>query len=137
MLDVIAPAGPSALWTTLILTVLLGGAAAFAAGRAVARSWRPANRLVLYAALLGAAFGFLDYALFENPVIPGGRILEDLALLRVAPAAALADLPRALAGFGVNFVFMLAVAGASYRFTRSRQWRDQYGPVLLRSAEEG
>jgi hypothetical protein len=127
MLDIIAPAGADALWTTILLTVILGGAASAAAGRAVARSWRRPRVLVFYALLLGAAFGFLDYALFENPVIPGGRILEDLAMLRSAPAVALADLARALAGLGVNFIFMLAVALIAFRRTRARQMSVQYG----------
>jgi hypothetical protein len=132
MLDIIAPAGPQALWTTILLTVLLGGAAAYAAGAAVARTWRPASRLIFYALLLAAAFGFLDYALFENPVIPGGRIVEDLALLASAPGAALADLPRALAGLGVNFIFMLAVALFAFRLTRVRQITTQYGFAFVR-----
>jgi hypothetical protein len=127
MLDVIAPAGPDALWTTLLLTVILGGAASAAAGRAVARTWRRPRVLALYALLLACAFGFLDYALFDNPVIPGGRIVDDVAMLASAPAAALADLPRAFAGLAVNFVFLLAVALGSFRRTRARQMAVQYG----------
>lgn len=126
MLDIIAPAGPDALWTTLLLTAILGGAAAAAAGRAVARTWRRPSILVLYALLLGAAFGFLDYALFDNPVIPGGRIVEDLALLARAPSVAFADLMRALAGLAVNFAFMLAVALIAFGRTRARQMAVQY-----------
>ncbi|MDB5642788.1 MAG: conserved rane protein of unknown function [Hyphomicrobiales bacterium] len=132
MLDIIAPAGPDALWTTLLLTVILGGAASAAAGRAVARSWRRPRVLVLYAFLLACAFGFLDYALFDNPVIPLFRLGEDLAMLARAPGAALADLPRALAGLGVNFVFLLAVGLAAYARTRSRQMAVQYGFMASR-----
>ena len=39
MLDIIAPAGPDALWTTLLLTIILGGAASAAAGRAARTFW--------------------------------------------------------------------------------------------------
>lgn len=127
MLDVIAPAGPDALWTTLFLTVVLGGAASAAAGRAVARSWRRPRILIFYALLLACGFGFLDYALFDNPVIPGGRILDDVGLLATAPGAGLSDMPAALAGLGVNMVFLLAVALAAFRRTRARQMAVQYG----------
>jgi hypothetical protein len=121
MFDIIAPAGPDALWTTLLLTVILGGAASAAAGRAVARTWRRPRVLALYALLLACAFGFLDYALFDNPVIPGGRIVDDVAMLMFA------DLPRALAGLAVNFVFLLAVALLAFSRTRARQMAVQYG----------
>jgi hypothetical protein len=127
MLDMIAPAGPDALWTTLLLTVILGGAASAAAGRAVARNWRRPRVLALYAFLLACAFGFLDYALFENPVIPLWRIGEDLAMLARAPGVALADLPRALGGLAVNFVFLLGVGLVAYSRTRARQMAVQYG----------
>jgi hypothetical protein len=127
MLDIIAPAGPDALWTTLLLTVILGGAASAAAGRAVARTWRRPRVLVLYALLLACAFGFLDYALFENPVIPAWRIGEDLALFPTAPGAALADLPKALAGLGINFAFLLGVGLLAFHRTRARQMAVQYG----------
>jgi hypothetical protein len=127
ILDMIAPAGPDALWTTLLLTVILGGAASASAGRAVARNWRRPRVLALYAFLLACAFGFLDYALFENPVIPLWRIGEDLAMLRTAPGAALADLPRALGGLAINFVFLLAVGLVAYGRTRARQMSVQYG----------
>ncbi len=127
MLDIIAPAGPDALWTTLLLTVILGGAASAAAGRAVARSWRGPRVLALYAFLLACAFGFLDYALFNNPVIPLWRIGEDVAMLARAPWVALADLPLALAGLCVNFAFLLTVGLVAYARTRARQMAVQYG----------
>jgi hypothetical protein len=132
MLEIIAPAGPDALWTTVLLTVVLGGAAAAATGRAVARTWRPASRLIAYAALLAGALGFLDYALFENPVIPGGRVVDALARVSTEPVAALGDLGGALAGFGVTFVLMLAISMAAYRITRAGQIAQQYGFAFVR-----
>ncbi|MDB5596037.1 MAG: conserved rane protein of unknown function [Hyphomicrobiales bacterium] len=132
MLEIIAPAGPDALWTTVMLSVVLGGAAAAATGRAVARTWRPASRLIGYAALLAGALGFLDYALFENPVIPGGRVVDALVRVSTEPVAALGDLGGALAGFGVTFVLMLAIAMAAYRIARGRQIAQQYGFAFVR-----
>lgn len=132
MLDIIAPAGPDALWTTVLLTVVVGGAAAAATGRAVARTWRPASRLIAYAALLAGALGFLDYALFENPVIPGWRVVDALSRVASEPVSALGDLGGALAGFGVTFALILAIALAAYRITRARQIAQQYGFAFVR-----
>jgi hypothetical protein len=127
MLDIIAPAGPDALWTTLLLTIILGGAASAAAGRAVARNWCGPHMLAFYAFLLACTFGFLDYALFGNAVIPLWRIGTDVAMILDAPAAALADLPIALAGLVVNFAFLLVVGLVSYARVRARQMAVQYG----------
>lgn len=132
MIEIIAPAGPHVLWTTLLMTVVLGGAAAFATGRAVALTWRSSAQLLPFCAMLAAAVGFLDYALFENPVIPGARIVGALASLRASPGVALADLAGALAGFGVTFAFVLLVALFAYRLTRSRQIGRQYGFAFIR-----
>lgn len=132
MIDMIAPAGLQALWTTILLTLILGGAAAAATGRAIALTWRRPLVLVLYCFLLACVFGFLDYALFENPVIPATRIGKDLAQLAVAPGAALADLALSLGGLGLTFVWLLAVAVISFRLTRARQALRQYGFALER-----
>ncbi len=126
MLEIIAPAGPSALWSALLLTGIFGGAAAYAAGQALAQTWRPAHRLVFYSLLLACAFGFLDYALFANPVIPGARIVSDLARLPASPLVALADLARALAGLGVHCAYLLGVGLLAFRRTRVAQIADQY-----------
>ena len=50
----------------LLVTVLLGGGAAFLAGRAIAATWRPQWHLVPYVAVLAVAVRFLHYALFES-----------------------------------------------------------------------
>jgi hypothetical protein len=132
VIEIIAPAGPQALWTTLLMTMVLGGAAAFATGRAIALTWRSPGQLLLYCAMLAAVVGFLDYALFENPVIPGGRIVAALALAGESPGAALPDLAGALAGFATTFAFVLAVALLAYRLTRSWQIGRQYGFAFVR-----
>lgn len=132
MIEIIAPAGPQALWTTLLMTLVLGGAAAFATGRAIALTWRSPGQLLLYCAMLAAVVGFLDYALFENPVIPGARIVSALAAMRATPGAALLDLAGALAGFGITFAFVLSVALLAFRLTRARQIGGQYGFAFVR-----
>ena len=53
-------------WIFLVLTVILGGGAAFLAGRGLARSWKPLRRIFFYMALLAAAVRFFHYALGEG-----------------------------------------------------------------------
>jgi hypothetical protein len=53
----------------LVLTVILGGGAAFLAGRGLARSWKPFWRVFFYMALLAAAVRFFHYALFVGSLL--------------------------------------------------------------------
>jgi len=86
----------------LVLDLLLGGAAAFAAGRALAKGWRsfwlaPASML-----LLAAFVRFLHYALFAEPLF-------------------------SLSLYATDYVSALVFATAGFRFTRSEQMKRQYG----------
>ena len=53
----------------LLVTVIMGGGAAFLAGRAIAATWRPWWHVAFYMLLLGAAVRFIHYALFEGTLI--------------------------------------------------------------------
>ena len=53
-------------WIFIILTCLLGGGAAFAAGRSLALGWRPYRLLFVYMLIFTAGIRFLHYALFES-----------------------------------------------------------------------
>ncbi|MDJ0514533.1 MAG: hypothetical protein QNJ62_13915 [Methyloceanibacter sp.] len=53
----------------IILTLIIGGGAAFLAGRGLARGWRPLWRLFFYMALLAGAVRFFDYALFDGKLL--------------------------------------------------------------------
>ena len=50
----------------LIMTVIIGGGAAFLAGRALASKWRPFWMPVVYMLPLGLALRFFHYALFDG-----------------------------------------------------------------------
>jgi hypothetical protein len=76
------------LWTFLLLTCVLGGAAAFATGRAIALTWRPFWQALAYMIPLAAGVRFLHYALFEEDILAIGPAL--LALVILAAVAALA-----------------------------------------------
>jgi hypothetical protein len=53
----------------LLVTVIMGGGAAFLAGRAIAATWRPWWHVAFYMLLLGAAVRFIHFALFEGTLI--------------------------------------------------------------------
>ena len=71
------------------VTLLLGGPAAWASGRALARAWQPFGRGVLYAAMLAAVADFLCYALFQTSVLPMFRIARQAASGNLFDAAVL------------------------------------------------
>jgi hypothetical protein len=85
----------------LILTVIIGGGAAFLAGRGLARSWKPFWRIFFYMALLAAAVRFFHYALFD------GRLLSPYYYL-------------------VTYVVLLIAACLGFRAMRTTQMVTQY-----------
>lgn len=53
----------------LLVTVVMGGGAAWLAGRAIAATWRPLWQVAAYMLLLGATVRFLHFALFEGTLL--------------------------------------------------------------------
>jgi hypothetical protein len=94
--------GPFAFWIFLLVTLVLGGAAAWATGRAIARTWRPPTILPVYMLALAAAVRFLHYALFAESFFSPHYYL-------------------------VDYVVLVVAAGLGYRRTRARQMVRQYG----------
>ncbi|MFS8038368.1 DUF6867 family protein [Xanthobacter sp. AM11] len=86
----------------LLVTLCLGGGAAWLTGKAVAGGWSPYSHLVLYCLPLTAAVRFGHFALFED------------TLFAPEPAA-------------VEFVLLLAIATLGFRTLRRRQMTVQYG----------
>ena len=70
--------------TFLLITVFLGGGAAWLSGRAIAMTWRPYLQLVAYVFLLAAVARFLHFALFEGTLLSLHYYLVDLLVLQVA-----------------------------------------------------
>jgi hypothetical protein len=93
----------------LLVTVFLGGGAAYLTGRAIASTWRPYFNLVGYIVLLTAATRFIHFALF------GGTLLSVQFYL-------------------VDFVIMLALASLGYRVTRTQQMVGQYSWLYRKSS---
>lgn len=93
--------GLNGFWVFILTTLLLGGAAALAAGRAVADSWTSVWRIVLYAALLGLAVRFIQYAIFDQPLLT-------------------------LLAYLIDTAFLLATAYLGYRIRRTTQMTRTY-----------
>ena len=82
--------GGGSLFTFLLITLAMGGSAAYLSGRAIAQTWRPFWHLPLYMLLLAAAVRFCHYALFQEPLL--GAV-----------------------SYGVDFVVAMAAAALGYR----------------------
>ncbi|KQP60642.1 DUF6867 family protein [Methylobacterium sp. Leaf108] len=89
------------LWVFVLVTVTLGGGAAWMTGAGIARGWRPFWQCLLALLLVAAVARFLHYALFEQPLLSG-------------------------MGFALDAIVILAIGAASYRATRTRQMTTQY-----------
>lgn len=92
----------------LVLTVVIGGGAAWLAARGLALTWRPFWRVAAYMVLLAGAVRFFHYALFD------GRLLS-------------------LYYYLVTYLVLLAIAGLAYRLTRTTQMVRQYPWLYERS----
>ena len=125
-MNILYESGPWGMLIFLLLTIVMGGAASLAAGRALALTWRPLSHCVLYAAPIAATIAFLHYALFQENVIPLYALGAAIAGFSMAPASSLAQLAMGLGGFAVLFIIHSAFALAGYRFTRARQMTGQY-----------
>ena len=86
----------------ILVTVVLGGGAAWLAGRAIALTWRPWWQVVLYMLILGAAVRFIHFSLF------GGTLAS-------------------LHYYAVDSTIAILIGLAGYRLTRVRQMAVQYG----------
>ena len=74
----------SSVWLFLLVTVIMGGAAAWASGRAIARTWRPYSQVILYMLVLGCAVRFIHFAMFGGTLSSARFYLVDTACLMIA-----------------------------------------------------
>jgi len=68
-------------WVFVLVTIILGGGAAWLSGRAVARTWRPAWQVFAYILILGCAVRFIHYSLFGGTLLSGHYYTVDTAVL--------------------------------------------------------
>jgi hypothetical protein len=93
--------GANGAWIFLLVTVLMGGAAAHATGSAIAATWRPPWQIFAAALLLTLTVRFFHYALFHEPLL-------------------------SLRNFIVDYVVVATACAWGYRLTRVRQMVEQY-----------
>lgn len=89
-------------WTFILVTLFLGGGAAWMTGRAIALTWQSMAILVFYILLLAGAVRFIHFSLY------GGELLSLIGYLRDAAV-------------------LLVVAFIAFNVTRRLQMRSQYG----------
>ncbi|MEZ5853638.1 MAG: hypothetical protein R3D67_02425 [Hyphomicrobiaceae bacterium] len=102
MPDWLYDGGPNGLWVFLLVTLLMGGAAAIVSGRAIAQTWRPQWQVPFYMALLALAVRFIHYAIFGEVLLSARNYLVDLAAL-------------------------VTISLLAFRQCRAQQMLDQYG----------
>ena len=78
--------GSETILQIILVTGVMGGGAAFLAGRAIAQTWRPFWSVVVYMAMLGAAVRFVHFALFEATLLSPPSYAADTAYLIVLGA---------------------------------------------------
>ena len=88
-------------WLFVLVTVLMGGWAAWMTGRAMAGTWQPYLLCVAYLLLLAGAVRFIHYALF------GGTL-------------------RSLHYYVVDAAVILAIGSVGFRHSRAGQMARQY-----------
>jgi hypothetical protein len=112
MLAGLYDSGDNGVGTFVLVTILMGGLAAYASGKAIAQTWRPYWHVPLYMLAVAAAVRFCHFALFEEPLL-------------------------SLPSYIVDFAVALAVASVGYRFVRARQMAVQYAWLFRRSGPLG
>jgi hypothetical protein len=88
-------------WLFALVTVIMGGWAAWMTGRAMALTWKPFWQLVVYLLILAGAVRFIHYALFEGTLLTLHYYLVDAAVV-------------------------LAIGALGFRYYRARQMATQY-----------
>src|SRR3712207_4139849 len=94
-------------WLFALVTVLMGGWAAWMTGRAMAITWQPYLLCVGYLLLLAGAIRFIHYALFEGTLL-------------------------SLHYYLVDALVILTIGLIGFRHTRARQMARQYPWLFVR-----
>ena len=68
----------------ILVTIIMGGAAAYSTGKAIAQTWRPGWHLIASAMVLGVAVRFIHYALFGASFLSVHYYLIDTLLVLAA-----------------------------------------------------
>jgi hypothetical protein len=72
------------IWLFLLVTVAMGGWAAWRTGIAIAKTWKPAVLLAPYMLLLGMAVRFIHFAMFHGTLLSFRYYIVDTVIIFVA-----------------------------------------------------
>ncbi len=86
--------GPNGLLAFIVVTLILGGLAAFVSGRAIAETWRPRWQAALYMLPLAAGVRFVHFAVFNEPLLSLRSYFVDLIILLVMSTAGYVTMRR-------------------------------------------
>jgi hypothetical protein len=103
----------SSIYIFYLVTLVLGGAAGYSTGKAIAQTWRPGWHLVLSALALGVAVRFLHHALFGASFLFGASLLFGASVL--TPYY-----------YVVDTLIVLLAGFIGFRLTRARQMTSRY-----------
>jgi len=95
-------------WLFLLVTLIMGGAAAWASGRAIALTWRPFWQLFRTLAAVGFAVRFIHFSCFGGTLLTLHFYLVDTAIVTV-------------------------IGLLGWRYTRTTQMTTQYAWLYERS----
>ncbi len=98
----------NSIFVFLILTVVIGGGAAWLTGRAIALGWKSLYQLAFFMLLLGASVRFFHFALFDGTLLSLHYYLVDTAVLMI-------------------------MAGLGFRITRTNQMVTKYSWLYART----
>ena len=76
--------GPVFILVVNIVVLVMGLSMAMASGRAIAKTWRPFSKVLIYALILSAAERFLHFALAGQPLLSVKFYLVSFVLLMLA-----------------------------------------------------
>jgi hypothetical protein len=91
----------SSAWLFLLVTVVMGGWAAWMTGKACAQTWRSYASLVFYCLVLGFAVRFIHFSMFEGTLL-------------------------SLHYYVIDTIVVAAIASIGFRYTRTSQMVNQY-----------
>lgn len=95
-----------------LITILLGGGAAFLTGRAMARGWKPYSQAALYTLMLAAAIRFLHWGLFSGATYASWRASQGTLL--------------SLHYYIADALVLLVAMTIGFRLQRTHQMARQY-----------
>lgn len=108
------------VWLFGLITVVMGGWAAWMTGRAIAITWRPYWQLALYLLLLGGAVRFIHFALFDGTLLSLRYYIVDTVVLFIIGSL----------GFRYNQTKLMT---SQYRWLYERtspfSWREKASPT--------